>query len=373
VEDLGSNEKRESPEYVRTSLAATMTMRIVPGRFFREAKLYCINLLLTYDEGCVGRCAYCGLSRARETSKAWKDNSFIRVDWPTVPLDEVISRMKSGVCPHVERVCVSMITNSRARRDLIIVVDRLHKEVDLISVLITPTIVDKEWLYELKRAGADMVGVAIDAATPELFEELRGRDVKGPHRWEKYWKVVKDAVEVFGRNKAGVHLIVGLGETEKEMVKVIQQAHDMGAKTHLFSFYPEEESPMQDCRQPPIGNYRRIQLARYLINNDIASAEEMGFNKNNQLIDYSIDSERLNRIIDSGLPFMTSGCPGKTMENACNRPFANCTPYQAYIGELRNYPFKPTKNDIKIIRKQLHDYSDTPKTWKPSLVSEIGV
>jgi len=373
MEDLISNEKRESPEYIRTSLAAAMTMGIIPGRFFREAKLYCINLLLTYDEGCIGRCAYCGLSRARETSKAWKENSFIRVDWPTVPLDEVISRIKSGVCPHVERVCVSMITNNKARRDLITVVDRLHKEVDLISALITPTIIDKEWLYELKMVGADMVGVAIDAATPGLFEELRGRGVKGPHRWEKYWNTVEDAVEVFGRNKVGVHLIVGLGETEKEMIKVIQQAHDMGAKTHLFSFYPEERSPMQDCRQPPIGNYRRIQLARYLINHDITSAEEMGFNKNNQLIDYGIDSERLNRIIDSGLPFMTSGCPGKTLENACNRPFANCTPYQAYIGELRNYPFQPNGNDIKIIRKQLYDYSDTSKTWAPPLVSETGV
>ncbi len=99
----------------------------------------------------------------------------------------------------------------------------------------------------------------------------------------------------------------------------------------------------------------------------------MRFNKDNQLIDYGIGDESLNRIIDSGLPFMTSGCPGKTMENACNRPFANCTPYQAYIGELRNYPFKPNKNDVKIIRKQLYDCSDTPKTWKPSLISETGV
>ena len=49
---------------------------------------------------------------------------------------------------------------------------------------------------------------------------------------------VEDAVDVFGRNKVGVHLIVGLGETEKEMIKVVQQAHGMGAKTHLFSFYP---------------------------------------------------------------------------------------------------------------------------------------
>jgi len=77
-----------------------------------------------------------------------------------------------------------------------------------------------------------------------------------------------------------------------------------------------------------------------------------------------VDEATLNEVIDSGLPFMTSGCPSKNRENACNRPFSNCTPYQAMIGELRNYPFKPTAEDVAIIRRQLADYSDVPvKVW----------
>ncbi|MFQ5836262.1 MAG: radical SAM protein, partial [Candidatus Bathyarchaeia archaeon] len=217
-------EKFESPAYVRTSLAAAMTMGIIPGRFLRDAKLYCINLLLTYDEGCIGRCAYCGLSRSRETSEPWREHSFIRVNWPTVSLDEVLSRMDSEVCLHVERACVSMVTNWRARKDLITIIERLHEKIASISALITPTIIDKEWLHELKKTGTDMVGIAIDAATPELFEKLRGREVRGPHKWEKYWKTMEEAVEVFGRNNVGVHLIVGMGESEKEMVEVIHRA-----------------------------------------------------------------------------------------------------------------------------------------------------
>ncbi|MFQ6065541.1 MAG: hypothetical protein ACE5L6_08705, partial [Candidatus Bathyarchaeia archaeon] len=62
-------EKLESPKYVRISHAAAMTMGILPGKFLRNAKLYCINLLLTYDEGCMGRCAYCGLSRLTEANE----------------------------------------------------------------------------------------------------------------------------------------------------------------------------------------------------------------------------------------------------------------------------------------------------------------
>ena len=39
----------ESPEYVRISFAAAITLRFMPGKFFRDAKLYCLNLLLAYN------------------------------------------------------------------------------------------------------------------------------------------------------------------------------------------------------------------------------------------------------------------------------------------------------------------------------------
>ena len=43
---------------------------------------------------------------------------------------------------------------------------------------------------------------------------------------------------------------------------------------------------------------------------------------------------------------MTTGCPG------CNRPYANETPSQAAEGLLRNYPFRPTEDDVALIRQQ---------------------
>ncbi len=365
-----NNHRYESPDYVRISLAAALTLGYIKGRFYRDAKLYCVNTLLVYKEGCGARCAYCGLSRSRNIKLLWEERSFIRVDWPVVPVDDIIARLKSERCRHVERVCVSMITHWRAREDTLLIVEKFRKVIDMISGLITPTIIDKKWLYRLRDAGADKVGIAIDAATPELFDKLRGRGVSGPHRWEKYWKTVEEAVDVFGKWNVGVHFIVGLGETEKEMVKAIQDAYDMGALTHLFSFFPEEGSLMENHPQPPIGQYRRVQLARYLINKGITRYEKMRFDEKGRIIDFGVDKARLAEIIESGYPFMTSGCPGKTMENACNRPYANCTPYQCLIGEMRNYPFKPTSKDIEIIKRQLMDYSSTPvKVWVPEYVA----
>ncbi|MHA1636865.1 MAG: radical SAM protein [Candidatus Thorarchaeota archaeon] len=355
----GKDTPPESPSHVRTSLAAAMTMGKMQGRFYRGTKLYCINLLLTYDEGCHAKCAYCGLAGSRETETDWTENSFIRVDWPVYPLDDVKQALTDGSCPHVERVCISMITLAKAREDCITVVSELKKVISRISLLITPTIVNKDWLIRAKEAGADKIGVAVDAATPELFKKLRGTGVNGPHKWDKYWQTVEESVEIYGPENVGIHLIVGVGETEQEIIQTIQRAQDMGADTHLFSFYPEEGSDMADIPQPPLGAYRRVQLARYLINYNLGNFENMEFNDIGQVVSFGIDKATYDKVMDEGLAFMTSGCSGETMDNACNRPFGNCTPFQAAIGHWRNYPIVPIADDTELIREQIQDYSLT--------------
>jgi len=357
--DVDTEKVRESPSYVRTSLAAGMTMGKIPGKFYRDAKLYCINILLTYDEGCHAKCAYCGLSGSRETEAEWTDSSFIRVDWPIFSIEEIKTSLTDGSCPHVERVCISMITLGNAREDCISVVSELSDVIPMISVLITPTIINRDWLVRVKEAGADKVGIAVDAATEEIFEKVRGKEVKGPHKWSKYWQTVKESVEIFGRENTGIHLIVGIGETEKEILATIQRAQDLGARTHLFSFFPEEGSVMEDHPQPPIGSYRRVQLGRYIINYDIGSFSDMKFNDLGQLTNFGLTPGEYERVLTIGEAFMTSGCKGSTIDNACNRPMGNCTPFQASVGHWRNFPIVPNEDDMSKIRDQLYDYSLT--------------
>jgi biotin synthase len=154
------------------------------------------------------------------------------------------------------------------------------------------------------------------------------------------------AVSVFGRFYVGIHLIVGLGETEKEMIDAVQRGQDMGAYTHLFSFFPEKGSPMEKHSSPPLNQYRRIQLARWIINESLGSAGQMKFDEQGRLIDFGMDVEPLIQI---GEPFMTSGCPGRDGKVACNRPYGNERP----SGPIRNFPFMPDAEDIEEIKKQL--------------------
>ncbi|MEM0362168.1 MAG: radical SAM protein [Sulfolobales archaeon] len=353
----------ESPDYVRVSTAADIALGYSPGRFYKNAFPFCINLLLHFNDGCKSNCLYCG--QAREVSSSPICRSLIRVEWPLRKLDDIIERLKrftsSGCSLRPYRVCVASITNPRAVQAEIEVVRRVYEGVALpISALITPTLFSEDHMRELRRVGAERLGIAIDCASERLFEVLRGREAGGTHSWRRYLEGVEEGVEVMGRGRVGIHLIVGLGETEEEAVRLIQWAHDRGAETHLFSFYPEEGSYLSNWVRPSIGQYRRVQLARYLINTDMSRYEWMKFNSSGQIVDYGVSDGVLEEVVGTGLPFITSGCPG------CNRPYANERPSE----RPRNYPYIPRGKEVELIKKELMTYESVGNGYE-ALIAHI--
>jgi len=341
-----------SPEFVKTSLASSISLGMEQGRFTRGVGCTCLNILLNYESGCYARCGYCGLASNR---KSTGKTSFIRVRWPVYSLESIIGKLSEGDHPF-KRVCVSMITHPRAVDDSCNIIYAFASQTGLpVSALLTPTCMNGETdMRRIKDAGADRAGIAIDTAAKPLFDSLRGVGAGGPHRWERYLSAVDEAVAIFGRYKTGVHLIVGIGETEEEMAQTIDFFHNKGAVTHLFSFYPEPGSLMENHPRPTMGNYRRIQLARYLINESVCGASDFTFSEKGRLVDFGVD---VTPFINSGSPFMTSGCPGRDGLVACNRPFSNERPSEP----IRNFHLTPDEDDIKAITAQL--FEDMEKAY----------
>ncbi len=343
--------KEESPNYVRLSLAAAMTLGFVRGLFYRNARLGCINLLLTYSDGCKANCAFCGL--AGEQERRASGGSFIRVPWRAYSTETVIEAIKATP-EYVGRVCISMITHPRCRKDVLEICRRVTQETGKsVSLLISPSVLLRDDLLAMKDAGADRIGVAIDGATKEIFDRHRGKPVGGPHDWNRYWNVYEKSLQVFGEGMAGVHLICGLGETEQEMVSAISRARDMGGCTHLFSFFPEAGSAMEKTSPPPVGSYRRIQLARWLIDQDMSRIDDMEFDSHGRIRGFGLSDEDLESAIACGSPFETSGCTGPNGKVACNRPYGNEKPGPG----IRNFPFPPDDEDMVRIRREIADYS----------------
>ena len=341
---------QESPEYLRMSLAAAMTLDFVPGLFYRGARLGCVNLLLNYSDGCRANCAFCGLASQRQPAKSGK--SFIRVPWRIYSTDDIIRAINKAP-EYVSRVCISMITHPKSKMDTISVCKEIASRTSLaISLLITPTLLNREDLVAMKEAGAERVGVAIDAATEDLFKKLRGKPVKGPHDWNKYWEIYDQSLVIFGKGMAGVHLICGIGETEREMVSAITRAKEMGGSTHLFSFFPEQGSAMQSMSPPAIGTYRRIQFARWLIDNDRINPRSVTYDDKDRIVGFGIEPNEMQETIRTGHPFETSGCPGPNGKVACNRPYGNEKPGP----NIRNFPFAPKPEDVNQIQDEILKY-----------------
>jgi len=332
------------------SQATAISLGLVRGRMYRGAVNRCVNLLVHYPEGCSANCAYCGLAKKRPGSYANK--SFIHVAWPVFHMDEIIQAINNAPA-YVKRTCISMITNGKCRRATLEMTRRLKDKTSLpISLLISPTILNENDLFEMKKSGADKIGVAIDLATPDLFDEYRGKGVSGPHKWEKYWDILEKAIEIFKYPNVGAHLMVGMGETEEQMVTLMNRLWQMDVESHLFSFFAEEGSKLADRPQPQWPTYLRVQLARYIIEEKLAGSRDMSFSREGRIVGFGLASDLLASVIRYGKPFMTTGCSGPDGEVACNRPFGNCLPD---ISQW-NYPYMPNEEELDLIRQNIFEF-----------------
>jgi biotin synthase len=344
-----------SPEYVQLSTAAAITLGIMNGRMHRCSCTRCLNLLLTYLDGCRANCAYCGLARHREAERDYADRNFIRVDWPAVPLETVVGIVaRDGAASPFHRMCISMITHPRSDADTVAVLkqwtDRIDPSTIPVSILSNPMTMTREDVSRLRELGADIFTVALDAATPEIFDRTRGKGVQSPHTWAKYWEILMDARDIFGPQKFGAHIIVGMGETEHEALTLVQRLVDLGGHSHMFCFFPEKGSLMDHLPATPRDQWRRVQLARYLIDYRGVRVEHMSFDGAGRVVNFGIPQSGLDAIIDEGIAFRTSGCPGKFRDDvsACDRPYGDSPP-----SNVASYPFQPGRSDLRKIRHQL--------------------
>lgn len=347
IDRASEGPRLESPDNVRTSLAAAITLGMAPGRFYRDIRCGCINLLLHYEGGCRANCSYCGLARTRPVDG--DRNTFIRVDWPTVGTLDVVERLVRYQ-DRVQRVCISTVQHPRAYADLLAVARLVLGRVDRpVSALVTATLMDRERLQELRAMGVDMIGMGLDAASQRVFLRTRGRGVGGPHLWRKHWQVVAEAREVFGPWKVNCHLIVGIGETDREMVDGLYRLRSQEVCAYFFSFYPEAGSLMERRKRPPLVRYRRLQLARHLMETQGLQPDQIVYDARDRIAGLRVDPGLVERAIVDGAAFVTGGCPGRDGGLACTRPFANSRPGEPF----RNYPLLPEEEDILDIRRQL--------------------
>jgi biotin synthase len=309
---------------IRASFGSAVELGLVEGKLAaRPSTAY----LLLGSGACRGKCAFCA------QSTYGLQGQIARVSWPQYPLDSVFEALRSS--GSIERVCFQCPDDDEAKMDLPFLVARasIHHPV---SVSMPPW--DRDFMTELKVAGAERLTVPMDCASPRLFTEMKGK------RMSECLNSLSDAVDVFGRGRVGTHLIVGLGEAEREVVGLVGRLLSRGIMPSLFALTPVKGTAMEKRKPPPLAAYRRLQLALHIMADLGVKVEGFSFDRCGEIIGYPMEKTAMEEIVRGGKPFETKGCPG------CNRPYFN----ERVSGPIYNFPYPPSPEEIRSIEEAIY-------------------
>ncbi len=308
---------------IRISSGSAIALGLIIGRKIQTLPTTCY--LMTYYSGkCMANCSFCPQARANQGSV----DKLSRVNWPIYQFKDFITKIKY-MKPSVKfkRICIQTINYPNNFQDLTEIVKEIKKESSIsISTAIPP--MNKEKLKELKILGVERIGIALDAATEETFEQIKGKGVKSPYCWKTHYESLIEATKIFSNNSVSTHIIYGLGDTQEQILKLIYNLKKVGILTALFAFMPIKDTTLENFPRPNLFDFRKLQLAREIIINKEHSLEDIAFNLKGDIIKININRKDLMNIINENIVFRTTGCPD------CNRPFYTSTPSGPYY----NFP-----------------------------------
>jgi biotin synthase-related radical SAM superfamily protein len=278
---------------------------------------------LMAGERCVMNCAFCAQARESESD----GSALSRVTWPEFHLRYVVAHLRRAEREGlVQRCCIQVTAGQESYREALRAIRQVRRSVSMpLSVAVLPASIAQ--VEELIEAGVDSIGFGLDAAVERVFAET-----KGPH-WRHMLEIITTTAERFA-GIATVHLIVGLGETEREMIERMLWARELSLGVGLFAFTPVRGTPMADGKQPLLRHYRRMQAARWLILNHGARMASFQLTPQGSL--QALRMAEWRKALAGGAAFQTPGCPG------CNRPFYNERPG----GTMYNYPRPLTEAEV---------------------------
>ncbi len=311
---------------VRLSIGTAIQLRLETGK---PDPNFTTAFLMTYRDGkCDANCAFC--PQAHESTGS--SDRLSRLSWPEYEIDEVMENWP--LHGQFRRICVQTICYPEVVDDVLQIVEELRKISKLpISVAVHP--IAKEDMVRLKEGGVSNIGIALDASTSEIFENVKGEQRKSTYRWDQHIQGLMDALDVFKKGNVTTHLIIGLGETEIEATEFIMRMYELGISVGLFAFTSIKGTSLEKQKSPDLTTYRRIQAVRHLVSRGLLKKEQVNVLTAGR-ISLDIDVTSLRQILSSGEAFQVTGCKG------CNRPFYNERPR----GPMYNYPKHLTEEEI---------------------------
>lgn len=115
---------------------------------------------------------------------------------------------------------------------------------------------DPVWYARLKAAGADSLGMHLEAAT----QDVRARIMPGKATVsiERYMDAFAQAVPVFGRGQVNTYILAGLGDTPDEILRLSERLIALGVYPFVVPFVPISGTALEDHAAPTPDFMRQV-------------------------------------------------------------------------------------------------------------------
>ena len=111
---------------------------------------------------------------------------------------------------------------------------------------------DLIWLKRLKYAGADSLGLHLEAVTPEVRKRVMPS--KASISIEEYMAAFEMAVPVFGWAQVSTYILAGLGDSAEDILAMCERLTNIGVYPFVVPFVPIRGTPMED-HEPPSAEF----------------------------------------------------------------------------------------------------------------------
>jgi radical SAM protein (TIGR04043 family) len=132
---------------------------------------------------------------------------------------------------------------------------------------------DFAWFARLRDAGADALGMHLEAVEPAVRAAVMPGKAEVPV--ERYLDAFTAAVAVFGRGQVSTYLLAGLGDQPASLLAMAERLCALGVYPFLVPFTPIAGTPMAGHAPPPSATMQSLyaEVARLLRVHGLSSAE----------------------------------------------------------------------------------------------------
>ncbi|MFA5996010.1 MAG: radical SAM protein [Patescibacteria group bacterium] len=292
------------------------------------------TIYLMNSGGCQYNCSFCTQAK-QATARADK---LARVSWPEFTTAAILQALKQKHTKY-RRICLQVVNTPNILPVLPDFIKQIKLANPAVKLAVNIRTLDIKVIDNLITAGADEIGLSIDAIDAQIFKKIRHGQL------DSLLKFIIILAKKYP-NKIATHLIVGLGESEKDMVQIIKQLSKYKVIIALFAFTPVVGAQLPTQPSPNLSSYRRIQTALYLIRNNYPV--KCSYNSKKQIISFGVTKSKLKKILEQSNAFETSGCTD------CNRPYYNDRAGQK---QLYNYPDKIKTSALANIVQSIFNYN----------------